>query len=213
MIFIFSDIKPRGGGTFGALDSIGVVARFLAQHPEGVNSSGFKTLASECHDFIEWTGNAGDLVLMHPYMLHAVSQNHSGIPRFIINPALSLAEPMNFNRANRDDYSPVELAVLKGLESTGYDFQPTTPRRIIVPAQAEEQKRLREEEKLALARINERFRFSSSIYFKPHAHDHLHPYRQPPGAITFNEPRRQIERSLFRGPAARAGRSRMAPAG
>ncbi len=158
MIFVYSDIKPRGGGTFGALDSVGVVARRLAQFPEGIDPSKptpgfeFKTLVKECHDFTEWTGNVGDIILMHPYMLHAVSQNHSGIPRFIINPALSLTEPMNFNRANRDDHSPVELAVLKGLGVDRYDFRPTAPRRNIVPAQAEEQKKLLAEEKLALAR-------------------------------------------------------------
>jgi hypothetical protein len=155
MIFIYSDIQPRGGGTFGALDSIGVLARFLAQHPEGVDPSGFgfQALVNECHDFIEWTGNAGDIVLMHPYMLHTVSQNHSGIPRFIINPALSLAEPMNFNRANREDYSPVELAVLKGLGAERYDFHPTAPRRNIISQQAKNQQKLLEEERLALARV------------------------------------------------------------
>jgi hypothetical protein len=155
MIFIYSDIKPRGGGTFGALDSIGVVARFMAERPEGLDPSqfSFKTLANECHDFIEWTGNAGDVVLVHPFMLHAVSQNHSGIPRFIINPALSLAEPMNFNRANPDAFSPVELAVLKGLEVDRYDFHATTPRHSVVSQQAKDQQRLLEEEKLALARV------------------------------------------------------------
>ena len=154
MIFIYSDIKPRGGGTFGALDSIGVLARFMARHPEGLDplQFDFQALAGECHDFIEWTGNAGDVVLMHPFMLHTVSQNHSGIPRFIINPALSLAEPMNFNRENREDFSPLELAVLKGLGAERYDFHPTTPRRRIISQQARDQQKLLEEEKLALAR-------------------------------------------------------------
>ena len=154
MIFIYSDIKPKGGGTFGALDSVGVLARFLAKHPEGVDPSdfGFKDLAAECHDFIEWTGNAGDVVLMHPYMLHTVSQNHSGVPRFITNPALSLAEPMNLNRADPDEFSPLECGVLRGLGVDRYDFQPTSPRRLIVSDQAKAQQQLLEEEKKALAK-------------------------------------------------------------
>jgi hypothetical protein len=154
MIFIYSDIGPRGGGTFGALDSIGVIARFLAAHPEGVepNGFGFGERAAECRNFFEWTGNAGDVVLIHPFMLHAVSQNHSGVPRFITNPALSLAEPMNFNRPNREDFSPVELAVLRGLGVDRYDFRPTAPRRHIVSQQEKDQQKLLEEERLALAR-------------------------------------------------------------
>jgi len=154
MIFISSDIKPRGGGTFGALDSVGVLARFLAERPEGVEPGqfGFKELIKECHEFIEWTGNTGDVVLMHPYMLHTTSQNHSGVARFITNPALQLAEPMNFNRSNKDDYSPVELAVLRGLGVDHYDFKPTTPRRLIVSDQSKAQAKLLEEEKRALAK-------------------------------------------------------------
>ena len=41
-------------------------------------------------DFVETTGRLGDVVLMHPYMLHAVSQNHRGTARFITNPPIAL---------------------------------------------------------------------------------------------------------------------------
>lgn len=155
MIFVYSDIKPKGGGTFGALDSVGVMARYLAQHPEGVDPNAFPvpSLITECHDFIEWTGQTGDVILMHPYMLHTISQNHSGVARFIINPALSLAEPMNFNRANKEDYSPVELAVLRGLGVDHLDFHPTTERRRIISQQARDQEKLKEAERLALAGV------------------------------------------------------------
>jgi len=155
MIFIWSDIKPRGGGTFIACDSVGVVARFLAEHPEGIAPGGFDFpgLAAQCHDFVEVTGDVGDIVLMHPYMLHAVSQNHSGIPRFITNPALSLVDPMDFNRADPCDTSPVERAVLQGLGKDRLAFAPTTPRRLIVSEQHKMQEKLRADEKAKLAAL------------------------------------------------------------
>ena len=40
-----------------------------------------------CEDFVELTGERGDVVLMHPFMLHTVSGNPSGRPRVITNPA------------------------------------------------------------------------------------------------------------------------------
>jgi len=153
MIFVYSDIRPRGGGTFIANDSVGVVARFLAQHPEGISPGGFDfpRMASECTQFEEMTGNVGDIILMHPYMLHTISQNHSDVVRFIINPALSLAEPMNFNRENVADFSPVEQAILNGLGVARYDFHPTTERRRVVSDQEKMQEKLIAEEKAKLA--------------------------------------------------------------
>ena len=37
-LLLWSDMLPKSGGTFCALDSVGVVARFLADHPEGVHA-------------------------------------------------------------------------------------------------------------------------------------------------------------------------------
>jgi hypothetical protein len=97
-IVFWSDVRPRSGGTFAALDSVGVVARFLAQHPEGVHAdsvqgSGYliPLLIGECTDMVELTGDAGDVCLMHPFVLHRISGNPSGWPRFISNPAVRLA--------------------------------------------------------------------------------------------------------------------------
>ena len=152
-LILWSDIEPQGGGTFVAPDSVGVVARFLAQHPEGVepNGFGFQTLIRECHEFKEFTGRQGDIVLLHPYMLHTTSQNHSGRPRFLTNPAMHLREPMHFNRDDPEDFSPVERAVLRGLGVERLDFQPTSPRRKIVPERERIQQKMREEEAARLA--------------------------------------------------------------
>ena len=53
-----------------------------------------------CTDFRELTGDAGDVVLMHPYMLHATSQNVIRHGRLITNPPVALREPMRFDRAD-----------------------------------------------------------------------------------------------------------------
>ena len=152
-IVLWSDITSTGGGTFVACDSVPVIARFLAEHPEGVAPNGFdfQAMVQECHDFVEITGRVGDVVLIHPYVLHTASQNVLGIPRFITNPPAHLREPMDFNRGDPADFSPVEQAVLRGLGVERYDFQPTAPREKIVPERVRRQQRMLEEEKARLA--------------------------------------------------------------
>ncbi len=126
---LFTDVLPQGGATFLAADSVPVVARFLADHPEGVLPDDFdpKILLAECRDFREATGDAGDVYLLHPYLLHAVGQNVLQRPRAITNLCYELTEPMNFHRPD-SSYSPIEAAVLRGLGVDSYDFQPTEPR-------------------------------------------------------------------------------------
>ena len=151
-IVIWSDIEPHSGGTFAAADSVGPIARHLANHPEGLlpAEAGFGDLIHQCSDFVELTGRAGDVVLLHPYILHSSSNNPSGRPRFITNPNVTLAEPMNFNRDDPADHSLVELAVLRALDVERLDFRPTAPRERVIPERearqakmlAEEQRRL-----------------------------------------------------------------------
>jgi hypothetical protein len=146
---VWSDIRPRGGGTFVAADSVPVVARFLAEHPEGVlvDDIDFASLVTQCSDFVEVSGRLGDVVLLHPYVLHAVSQNILGIPRFITNPPIALREPLQLDRDDPAQFSLVEQAVLRGLGVERFDFRPRAPREQVVPErvrrQAEEVQRER----------------------------------------------------------------------
>ncbi len=149
-IVVWSDIYPKSGGTFVACDSVQHVARRLYEHPEGLLPSGFGGLIDKCEDFVEITGQAGDVVLLHPFILHAASQNPSGRARFITNPPVHLKEPMNFNRENPDDFSPVELGVLHGLEKKRLDFKPTVPRERLVPERIKRQQKMLEEQKRRL---------------------------------------------------------------
>lgn len=147
-IVLWDDVVDRGGGTFIACDSVGVVARYLAEHPEGVEPLGFpfSELIQRCSDFREATGRAGDVYLMHPFMLHTSSRNHAGRVRLITNPCVFLTEPMRFDRTPFEAHSPVERAVLRALGKESFAFQPTSPRRRIVPLRLAQQAKRKEEE-------------------------------------------------------------------
>ena len=149
----WTDVQPRNGATFVATDSVPHVARYLAEHPQGLlpNELNCKELIGKCSRFAEAIAQAGDVFLLHPYILHAASQNEARLPRVITNPPMQLNEPMNFNRADPADFSPVELAVLRGLGVERYDFQPTGERETFVPERAKRQQKRMEEEKARLA--------------------------------------------------------------
>lgn len=153
VLVLWSDIAPQGGGTFIAPDSIPQVARFFAAHPGGAapNEIPFRQMISECTEFEECTGSVGDVVLCHPFLLHTVSQNHGGKARFITNPPVSLKEPMDFNRAEAGDFSPVEQVVLNALGVDRIDFQPTAARERIVPERVKREQAIIEEERRRLA--------------------------------------------------------------
>ena len=152
-IVLWTDMDHRGGGTYIAPDSVPVVARFLAEHPEGVlpTDFDFAALTRECSEFVELTGRAGDVVLMHPYMLHATSQNVIQAGRLITNPPIALREPMRFDRADPADHSPVERAVLHGLGVDSLAFRPTGERETVVPRRVLEQQRREAAEAARLA--------------------------------------------------------------
>ncbi len=156
VVVLFSDIHPKGGGTYIACDSIPHVARYLAQHPEGVEPNGFpwRELTHKCRDFRETTGKAGDVFLLHPFTLHTSSFNHRPEARLMINPSGILLSPMRYDRrSDGTAYAPMEQVVLRALGVDHYDFQPAMPRRRIVsPGQLRRQALLeKEKERLAKA--------------------------------------------------------------
>lgn len=152
-------------------DGLDGVARYLAAHPEGVlpvkhtlvpstntmpnpkDNPGFWSHLREVknfHKFVELTGEVGDVVLLHPLMLHSASKNHLRIPRVIINPPVGLREPFNFCRSD-GNYSLVEQKTLRALGVDKLDFKPSTERRGIVPERVRVQQNMLEEERKRLA--------------------------------------------------------------
>ena len=151
-LVLWTDVVNQGGATFVAGDSVGPVARRLFEHPEGLLPGEFQTgaLVAQCREFLEATGEAGDVYLLHPFMLHATAQNSLRRPRVITNPPVSLKEPMRFDRDRWEDHSLVEQAVLRGLGLERCDFRPTAPRERVVPERVSRQAEMRRAEESRL---------------------------------------------------------------
>ena len=118
-IFVFSDIGPGDGGTAVDAGSHLRTARILAAaEPAGLTIQELSKKVNETRPDrpIEMTGRAGDVVLLHPFMLHTRSANTGNSVRFICNPCVVLKEHMNLKRANTDEYSPVERAIVNALQ-------------------------------------------------------------------------------------------------
>ncbi|PPQ75467.1 hypothetical protein CVT24_013318 [Panaeolus cyanescens] len=185
VIPIFSDIVPNGGGTMIAPEGIDLIANYLSRHPEGVLPTGHSFTPStskfevhkddpgywshleevkRCKNFVEMTGEVGDVVLLHPLMMHSASKNYLRIPRVITNPPVSLKEPFNFNRENPEEYSLVEKKTLKALGVDRFPFTPATERRRIVPARVLAQQKMMEDEKRRLEALR-----SQEDAVQPHA--------------------------------------------
>ncbi|KAL4250739.1 Phytanoyl-CoA dioxygenase [Abortiporus biennis] len=141
VIVLFNDIKAKAGGTYIAPDGIANVVKWLHDHPEGASSfeqdpDGSRSICGiqSCSEFVELTGQAGDVILLHPFMPHSASKNHLRIPRFITNPPVTLKEPLNLNRPNPEDYSPVEKKILNTLGVSSLpNWHITTERKRFTP--------------------------------------------------------------------------------
>lgn len=164
VIPLYSDIVPSGGGTMICPEAIPKVARHLHEHPEGLsprmiprthedfrletNRGWFSELAQSCSDFVEVTGECGDVFLLHPLMLHSATPNPLRRIRIITNPPVSLKEPFDLSRPD-GQYSLVEQTTLRALgkEATGLGgWAITAPRERIVPERMKVVNRKREEE-------------------------------------------------------------------
>lgn len=75
----------------------------------------YDSVVQDCHEFHEMTGNVGDVILLHPLMVHSASVNSLRIPRIITNPPVSLNEPFNLDRNDPSQYSIVERKTLHDL--------------------------------------------------------------------------------------------------
>jgi hypothetical protein len=171
VIPIWEDIRPRGGGTYISPDGLDMIAKYLAAHPEGVLPTGLSFTPStsktkdpkddphywshlkeikNCKHFVEMTGQKGDVILLHPLMMHSASKNYLREPRIITNPPVALKEPFNFARKNPEEYSLVEKKTLLALGVDHLDFKITTERRRVVPERVKRQKKMLDDEQRRL---------------------------------------------------------------
>ncbi|KAK4167574.1 hypothetical protein QBC43DRAFT_310995 [Cladorrhinum sp. PSN259] len=163
VIPLFTDIVPHGGGTMICPQAIPKLAKHLYEHPEGVdprmglrtdpdfrqenNLDWFNNTAKSCSEFVEVTGNLGDVYLLHPLMLHTASDNALRKVRIITNPPIGLREPFNFDRED-GNYSLVEQVTLRALGKERLEgWKIATPtREQVVPMRVKIQEEMKRKE-------------------------------------------------------------------
>jgi hypothetical protein len=114
MLFLFSDVGIDDAPTRIRVGSHLDVPRLLV--PAGETGLSFLELAQqfgpaiEARPVVHATGQAGDVYLCHPFLVHGAQPHHGTTPRFIAQPPLHPAEPITVDRED-GSYSPVETAI------------------------------------------------------------------------------------------------------
>jgi hypothetical protein len=118
MLFLFSDVGEDDAPTRIRVGSHLDAARIL--EPEGEAGLDARELARRAkaatgHRPLAYArGNAGDVYLCHPFLVHAGQPHHGTRPRFLGQPKLVPAQPLQLGRED-GAYSPVEIAIRRGL--------------------------------------------------------------------------------------------------
>ncbi len=119
MLFLFSDVGPHDAPTRVRLGSHRVAARLLfpVGKPVGFLHAA-RVLDPLTENLVEAaaTGEAGDVWLCHPFVVHAAQRNRGRSVRFLAQPPLGGTEPIDPGRPARDR-SPVEEAVARALSA------------------------------------------------------------------------------------------------
>jgi hypothetical protein len=113
-IEMLTDIQPGGGGTAVRPGSHREIARFLmTAEPEGIGYPALRRFCDELKGYppVEIVGDAGDVLWMHPHLVHARGPNVQDAIRVAANRTIALREPMRLNGATADKESLVERAI------------------------------------------------------------------------------------------------------
>ncbi|QYF86677.1 phytanoyl-CoA dioxygenase family protein [Brevundimonas sp. PAMC22021] len=113
MLFLFSDVGETDAPTRIRVGSHRPIARYLAPLGDDGAAQIDVSLSDGCPETLA-TGNAGDVYLCHPFLVHAAQINRGAAPRFMAQPPLFQQEPNRLDRTD-GDYSPVERAILKAI--------------------------------------------------------------------------------------------------
>ncbi|MCT9006610.1 phytanoyl-CoA dioxygenase family protein [Streptomyces sp. NPDC054766] len=118
MLFLFTEVGPEDAPTRIRVGSHLDVPPLLEPYgEEGVSGLEIAPLLVEAsaHRPVAYaTGRPGDVYLCHPFLVHAAQPHHGSRPRFMAQPPLSPAAPLELERAD-GDYSAVEFAIRQGL--------------------------------------------------------------------------------------------------
>jgi hypothetical protein len=116
-LFLFSDAGPGDGGRVMVRGSHLTIAAALAETGEAAISwSDLKArlppsiLNPEESRIAHLVGEAGDVALLLPFLVHGFGANTGKRIRFACNPLVQLRPPSSPNRVD-EAYSPVEIAI------------------------------------------------------------------------------------------------------
>jgi hypothetical protein len=130
-LFLFSDVGENDAPTEILVGSHLDIPRLL--EPYGERGTFFGTVAAQVPDSTfdrprAWaTGQAGDVYLCHPFLMHRATWPHRGTkPRILAQPEIGLREP--FALQDGPDTCPVEQAILRGLSIHAPAARPDTLR-------------------------------------------------------------------------------------
>lgn len=167
LIPLYTKIVPGGGGTMICPEGIPIIAKHLYEHPEGVTPRMVPTGQEPQHKDLGWfteriqqfpraafhemTGDVGDVVIMHPLMMHSASKNTLRTLRIITNPPCNMKEPFRFDRDNREDFSLIELKTLSALGLEKAEYNITRKRDRLNPTRVGIHQRMKEEEQARIA--------------------------------------------------------------
>ena len=117
MLFLFSDVGENDAPTRIRIGSHLDVPRLL--EPAGEAGLSYLELGAQLdvtanRPLALATGEAGTVYLCHPFLIHAAQLHYGTTPRFMAQPPLYAAEPLQLKRDD-GNYSPVEIAIRLGL--------------------------------------------------------------------------------------------------
>ena len=121
MLFLFSDVGPDDAPTRVRVGSHLDVAPLLQPAGRegmiGAEASVLADRASVTRPVVPATGEAGDVYLCHPFLVHSAQSIRGRTPRLLAQPPLTNREPFTLDRAEGTD-APVEGAIRRGLGQT-----------------------------------------------------------------------------------------------
>jgi hypothetical protein len=128
VVGLFTDIEPGWGGTVLALGSHKRTAKVLSRHYTGINHRQLfqEVLAEPIGNFHEVNGEAGTVVLAHPFLFHTRGPKHGGPPRVISNTEAPLKRRLELYRRDPAQYSVLERSIKYALRTN--DPTPTDAR-------------------------------------------------------------------------------------
>jgi hypothetical protein len=117
-LFLFTEVTDADGPTRIRVGSHLDVPPVLAPYGEGgaalVDCAAAIEAASDHRPTSVATGDAGDVFVCHPFLVHAAQANHGTRPRFIGQPAVPSGQPYRWDQPDVE-CSPVELTIKRAL--------------------------------------------------------------------------------------------------